>query len=486
MKGMTGSTLYEVVAQRVTRLIDSGAYRVGDRVPSVRALSTELKVSITTVLEAYRILENRGLIEPRPQSGYYVRPRPPQPADAPPPPRAPVEPTPVNVIDLSLRLVREGLDPRYVSLGVAYPNPDLLPSEKLSRLLAAASRRSPRMATALDVLPGCPALRVQIARRALLGGCTLSPDEFVTTCGAQEAISLTLRALCRPGDTVAVESPIFFGILQAIELQGLRAVEIDADPKEGMRMEALRAALRRHRVKLVVAIPSFNNPLGSCMPDEKRRELARMLASRDVPFLEDDMVGELHHGTTRPRMVKSYDTRGLVLACGSFSKVLAPGYRVGWLAPGRFQREIQRLKAMSTIATSTPVQMAIAEFLDHGGYDRYLRHVRRVYAANIHALARAVVRSFPTGTSVSWPAGGYVLWVRMPPGVDALLLYERALRAGATIAPGHIFSPRQRFRHFVRLNASTWSPEVDAAIATIGRIAGELARIPAARGTHRT
>jgi DNA-binding transcriptional MocR family regulator len=377
----------------------------------------------------------------------------------------------VSVSDLVMTVLRESHDPANVPLGAALPNPDLLPVQTLRRKITAAIRRYPEITSTYDVTPGWPDLRAQIARRAVSAGCTLDPDEIVTTTGAQEALNLCLGATCRPGGLVAVESPLFYGILQMIEARGLRAIEVAMDAHDGMNLDALGAVIRRNRISAVVSMPNFNNPLGSLMPDEKKKELVRMLAARDIPLIEDDIYGEIPHGLNRPRAAKAFDAKGLVLWCSSFSKTISPGMRVGWVAGGRLTRRIAELKFTSTLATSTLGQVALADFLAHGGYDHHLRRLRKSAAIQVANVAQAVRRSFPEGTCVSTPAGGFVMWVELPRDKDALKLHRMALKAGISIAPGPIFSPRRRFRNCIRLSACFWSERVDRALATLGQLA---------------
>jgi DNA-binding transcriptional MocR family regulator len=468
--------LYEGVAGQVARLIEEGTFGPGARIPSVRTLSRQLTVSINTVMEAYGLLEDRGLIEARPQSGYYVRARF---ADFPAEPgmsRPPLSPTRVSIRELATMIMRDTRNPGLVPLGAAIPNPEHLPVDRLNRMLSKEARRHRVQSVSYEAPPGCEKLRIQVARRMVSAGCTLTPDEIVTTCGCIEAVNLALLAVCRPGDTVAIESPTYFNFLQALELHGLKALEIPSHPRDGLSLDALRYALEHNRVSACVTCTNFSNPLGSIMPDEKKRELVELLAAHRIPLIEDDINGDLSFSHVRPRVAKSYDRDGGVLLCSSFSKTLAPGYRVGWIAAGRYQGEIERLKSVLTVADATPPQLAIAEFLANGGYDHHLRSLRRIHARQITLMAQAVGRHFPPGTRVTCPAGGFVLWVEFPPWVDSLVLYEQALAAGITIAPGPVFSAKQKYRNCIRLNAGYWSDRIERAIETLGRLAAAMER----------
>ena len=320
--------------------------------------------------------------------------------------------------------------------------------------------------------PGHYELRRQVARHSMDWGGNLRPEEIVVTCGATEALHLCLRAVTQPGDLVAIESPMYFGTLLLLEHLKLRALEIPSDPRTGLSLDRLAAALKQHRVRACVASPNFSNPLGSLMPDEGKRELVRMLARRGIPLIEDDIYGDLHFGGTRPKAAKAFDTEGLVLLCSSFSKLLAPGYRIGWTAAGRFQAKVEMLKLTTTMSTPAFLQAAVAGFLETGGYDRHLRKMRAAFALQTEQMAAAVGEHFPPGTKVTRPAGGFVLWVQLPRGSDALRLHERALAEGISITPGPLFSARQGYRNYIRLSCGhPWSPRLAQALATLGRLA---------------
>ncbi|AKT36400.1 PLP-dependent aminotransferase family protein [Chondromyces crocatus] len=467
--------LYEQVITEMAALIDAGALRPGDRLPSVRRLSRQRGVSVATVVQAYLGLEDRGLVEARPQSGHYVRARR---APLPPEPRSPRPTTTackVSVRSLVTRVYTAARDPSIVPFGAAYPSPELLPTDKLNRILAVIARSAGWAGVAYDPPPGLPALRRQVARRAVDGGCALGPDEIVTTSGATEALHLCLRVVARRGETIAIESPTYFGLLQLVESLGIRAVEIPSLPRAGMDLDALEEALGRHRIKAVVAIPNFSNPLGAVMPDESKERLVGLLGRRDIPLIEDDTHGDLHFDDVRPRVAKSFDRRGLVMLCSSFSKTLAPGYRVGWVAPGRFRDAVEHLKFAQSVASPTLPQMAVAQLLEEGGYDHHLRALRRRLAAQVVRVSEAVAEHFPAGTRVARPAGGFVLWVELPFGVSSLDLHARAMEKGISVAPGPLFSAKHRFSNCVRLNCGyPWTDQLDQAVRTLGRLVGEL------------
>ncbi len=468
--------LYEQVARRVAEQVNKGIFRVGERVPSVRQLSDQLDVSVATVIEAYRRLEDEGVLEARPQSGYYVRVRQAPPLPEPEVSRPSSSPSIVSITDLAMKVLKSARRPDIVQFSVATPHSEFMPTQRINRIAAAILRRDDGRVHRYDFPPGLPELRQQIAKRMLESGCDVSPDEFVITSGCQEAVSLCLRAVAKPGDVVAVESPTYYGTLQAIESLGMKVLEIPTHPRDGISLEALELALERHRVRACVLVLNFSNPLGACMPEENKRRLVRLLAEHDVPLIEDDIYADLGFTSPRPKAGKTFDRKGLVLYCSSFSKTISPGFRIGWTVPGRYYTQIEHLKYVNTMAAATLQEMVLAEFLAHGGYERYLRSVRPQYAQNAERMIQAIARFFPEGTRVTKPAGGVVLWVELPSKIDALELHRRALERGVSVAPGPLFSAKQKYRNFIRLSfALRWSDRVEQALVTLGRLAQELA-----------
>jgi DNA-binding transcriptional MocR family regulator len=317
------------------------------------------------------------------------------------------------------------------------------------------------------------ALRQEIARRALAWGQALDPETLAITCGCTEALALALKAVTRPGDTVAVESPTYFGVLRVIEALDLKALELPTDAAGGVDPVALEAALRAAQVAACLFASSFNNPLGCTMPEARKLEILALLARHGVPLIEDDIYGDLYFGPERPRPFMALDRAGLTIYCSSFSKSLAPGYRVGWIAGGARIGEILRAKVALTLCAPTLPQMALAEFLASGNYDAHLRRLRRAFADGLDQMTRAVERGFPPGTRMTRPAGGFVLWLELPSGVSTRALFHRAIEAGVCFAPGDVFSATDRYDHCLRLSAGHgWDARIEAGVALLGRMAG--------------
>jgi DNA-binding transcriptional MocR family regulator len=463
--------LYETYADELANLIRQGVLLPGARLPSVRQAKLQRKVSASTVLEAYNLLESRGAIHCRPRSGYYVserkEPKNPEPHTATPTAKS----RSVAMSDLVFEVLDSTRDGDMVPLGSAFPSPHLFPLDKLARALTPKMRDLAPAQLTGHLTAGDEQLRRQIALRYGTSGIGLEPGELVITNGAMEALNLSLQAVTQPGDVVVLESPTFYAALQALERLKLRAVEVATHPRTGVDLDSLAQVLRLHPVKACWLMPQFQNPLGSLMPVQAKQALVRLLAKHQVPLIEDDVYGELYFGQQRTPPAKAFDTEGLVLHCSSFSKSLAPAYRVGWVAAGRFTQRIQRIKQMASLAAAVPSQLAIAAYLETGGFDRHLRQMRQRLEENAHTALQCIAQYFPEGTKVTRPQGGYFLWVELPSNMNALGVHRRAADSGISVAPGQLFSTDQRFHHHLRLNYGfREGTELAAALQRLGAL----------------
>lgn len=468
-------TRYQQLAEELADAIRAGLLRPGDRLPSVRLACEQRGVSPSTVFQAYGHLESLGLIEARPRSGFFVRAlrRPVRARPEVALPRS--EATPVAISELVFDLLDSTRDADVVPLGSAFPAAHLFPFDELARSGARAMRRLKAGQITGALTAGDEGLRQVLRRRYALQGVPLADNELIVTNGAMEALNLCLQAVTQPGDVVVVESPTFYAALQALERLHLKAVEVATDPALGVDLAALAELLARQKVAACWFMPSFQNPLGALMPTPQRQALVALLARHRVPLIEDDVYGELHAGLRRPLPAKAFDRDGGVLHCASFSKCLAPGYRVGWAAAGRYAPQVERLKMMTSLATAIPPQLAVVDYLVQGGYERHLRRLREALATQQRHALRLVERHFPAGTRVTRPEGGYFIWLELPPSVNALALHQRARDCAISTAPGALFSADHRFTHHLRLNVGhPGDARFDPAMKQLGRIAADL------------
>jgi DNA-binding transcriptional MocR family regulator len=472
LKSSRPEHIYIQLARTIEQQIHNGVLKVGDRLPSVRTLCREQGISMSTVLQAYLELEKKALIESRPQSGYYVsywhRRMAPVPATS-----QPAVWTEANEPDEIIRKVYNNLGARQgtmLSLGV--PANDLLPIPRLNKALIQAMRELPGSGTGYEEVQGNRKLRRQIARWAITWQGRLSEDDIVTTAGCMNALSFSLMATASAGDTIAVESPVYFGILQLARSLGLKVVELPTHPQTGIDIDALKKLVKAGKIQVCLLVSNFNNPLGSCMPDEHKREVVRLLDHYGVPLIEDDLYGDVYFSPSRPKSCKTFDESGNVLWCGSVSKTLAPGYRVGWVAPGRYKEKLVKLKMWHSLSSTTITQEVIANFLENGRYETHLRRLRQTLQANSFQFIRAISEYFPEGTHVSRPQGGFVLWLELDKRIHVASLYESALKQKISIAPGRMFTLQDQYHHCMRLSyGHSWNEKMDHALKVLGRLA---------------
>ncbi len=479
--------LYEEIMHGIVDEIRAGNLRLGDKLPSVRVMAEKYGRSVATILQAYALLQEQGIIEARPQSGYYVLPGAhiqrdllPEPAMMQFQPR----PTDVNVIDLVEDVLNASQFKSFIPLGAALPSPDLFPLERIAKALAKAARDSLHVAGNHEQALGNYELRRLIAiqsrewayghhQRTLVQGQSI--DNFIITHGATEAMHLCLRAIAKPGDTIAVESPCYFGILRIIEGLGMKSLELPTDPRTGIALDMVDHAMKRKRIKAVIVTPNFSNPLGSQMSNDHKKHLALLAKQYSVPIIEDDVYGDLHFGVYRPCTVQSFDTEGLVMLCSSFSKSLTPSLRVGFVSAGSFHAKVLQQKIATSLSTALVPQIAVAHIIQSGGYTTHLRRMRQALARQIASMQQAVRLYFPKGTKVTRPEGGYVMWVELPKikgkYPNAVTLHKIALEHKISIAPGPIFSHNPEYHHHFRLNCGyPWSPAIDDALRLLGQL----------------
>ena len=454
--------LYEQIADDLSRAIYKGVYDVAHKLPSLRYISEQYEVSMATVIQAYQRLELSGLIEARPKSGYFVCEWAAEQLEEPVLTKPGSSPTSVSVGHLAMSLINEARQPGMVKLGAAVPQAEVLPLGSLSRTLAGIARRKHRAAATYEQSQGNLELRRQIVHLMREGGVRCTADDIIITNGCLEAMGLALRAVASSGDTIAIESPTYFGVLQVIESLGMKVLEIATHASSGIDLDALQKAIKLRKLAACVLMPSFNNPIGSSMPEDHKQQLVMLLQQNKIPLIEDDVYGALSYAPKRPRAAKAYDKSGNVLFCSSFSKTIAPGLRIGWMLAGQYQQQVIYQKFLDNISTSIYPQLTLAEFLSRGGYRRCIRQSARIYRQRMEQLRRWVSEIFPPGTRMTNPKGGFLLWVELPEKYDSLVLYRKAMEKKIAITPGILFSAQGQYKNHIRLSC--------------GAVEGELAR----------
>ncbi|WP_431687813.1 PLP-dependent aminotransferase family protein [Hahella sp. NBU794] len=467
--------LYQTLAESLMQDIHSGRLQPGERLPSVRRFSRQREVSLTTALQCYRQLEAEGFVQARPQSGFYVRHKEKLPAG----PELPVfTGRAARVANIGAIEEVQAVSSRrdFAPFGVSLLAPSLVPSDMLQRSLIRASRRLGERLFHYGPAQGDVGLREALARHFKDDGMAFSPDDLMICNGGMDAVSLGLQLCTQPGETVAVLTPCFSGLLQVIESLGRKVLEIPLHYR-GIYPERLRAAMARPDVKACLLSANNHNPLGFTLSAQEKKDIAAWAAAHQCPVIEDDIFGECGYGRQRPLPIKSWDDEGWVFWCGSVSKTLTPAYRLGWCAPGKWRQAALQHRRALTISINLPLQAALADFMHCGEYRSHLRKLRLSLAQQVDAMSRAILQSFPAGSTVTEPEGGYVLWVTLPPQCDGWRVFQRAAQEGLSISPGTVFSITERYRHCIRLNAGwPFDEKAQTAVRRLGEICREAVR----------
>lgn len=463
--------LYMQMAERITGLINKGVYSPGEKLPSLRSLHKDSGLAVGTVLQAFNHLVDTGIITAKEKSGYFVSHQPHQsmalPNTIPPASSSRT----VRIDDLLRKLRKEGAGKDFISFAHALPDHRLLPFNAIKRAIQQISRDTSGSYLELEDHKGNRQLRQAIAKRSFAWGGALHADDLIITNGATEALNLCLKAVTKPGDTVLIQEPCYYGILQSLEFLNLKAVAIPCHAHTGIELSNLEAACDRHKIAACILVSNFNNPTGAILSSDKKKKIAALAVRRRLAVIEDDIYGDLFLDSSRPDTIKTYDKHGWVLLCNSFSKSLFPGSRVGWCAPGRFGYEVARYKSMNNAATANLEQKVLHRLLAAGTYDRHLQQFRKQLNTHLIRTTRLIEQHFPEGTKITRPKGGIVIWVQLPRHINAAALQDAAFEQGIGIAPGELFSIHSGYKNYIRLSYCTlWSPRTEKALQRLGKL----------------
>lgn len=463
---------YVALADELEGNISNGIFSPGEKLPSLRKLHTQLGLSISTIHQAYIELEKRGRVQVKEKSGFYVKALKAFPLNKPPKTKGASKPSRVTVNALAETIIADLQNDEILALGAAIPSPSLMPLKQLSRIIKSTpSNVLQTQISKYDICSGNAELREELAKRMLGYTCNVTPQDIVTTSGCIDAVGLCLRAVAKPGDTILVESPAFHCFLQLIEDLNMYVLELPGCPEDGIDPESFKKTVLENNVKACLLNSNFQNPLGSVVPTRNKQDIVKIIEQFNIPLIEDDIYGDLYFGSSRPVTFKSFDTKGLVLYCSSFSKTLAPGLRIGWTVPGKFLDHVIRLKLNSYLASSETIQAATAEFLKTGAYDRHLRKLRNQVKNQASALAIAVSKYFPPDTKITFPKGGMFIWVQLNEKIDSMKVYQQAYERKISILPGVICSSSHRYRNCIRINCGLkWDEKVESGIQVLGKI----------------
>lgn len=461
---------HEQLTDQLIKLIDRGELKAGEKLPSLRIMSKQQGMSLMTVYHAINTLQGLGYVESRPKSGYYAK-RPIRKAHFNQQIALDQKRKPESIDELVQLVYGNNRETAALSFALNTPDIALLPQSKLKQSVLFVNRNRSDAALQYGPVAGIPALREQIA--VLLGnsGIMATSEDLLITVGCQEAINLAISACSKVGDKILIESPTYFGIFQAILSKGRIPIEVETNFNTGIVLPALFKAIDIHQPAACLLVPNFSNPLGASIPDKNKQQIVDHLHLRGVTLIENDIYGELYYGEKRPRTCKSFDKHGEVIYCSSFSKSLAPGYRVGWIESGKYYDKVFQSKIHQSVATATLNQEILAHFLKNGRYDLHLKRIRKQLHTQSIQYLQAISQHFPKEAIVSKPQGGFVLWVELPSPIDTLSLLQDAMQQGINFAPGQLFSLEKDLHPYLRISiGQPFTSRVEAGIQLLGRL----------------
>lgn len=469
--------LYEDIAFHLEAEILNGILQLGDKLPSIRMFCKQHHVSASTIFQAYYLLESKGLIEARPKSGYYVVYQPKKNQVALPSPALNTIPeiqelTTDHMISHMVDLLsKEG----YTHLSTARPDLSSLPTATLQKAVKSALTNLGADILNYDHPTGNAVLRQLIAGQQTKFGKAFTEKDIIITSGCTEALTLCLQAVTQKGDIVLSDSLTYYGIHQIIKNLGLKVIPIPICNTAGLDMTFLQQSIEKFPVKACLFTTNFNNPTGMSLSEDKKKQLVQLITKHQIPLIEDDVYGELYFGKHRPSTCKQFDTEGLVLYCSSFSKTLAPGYRIGYTIPGKFTETVTNLKRIHSLGSSTLSQQALVAFFSKGRYPYHLKKLRHTLHTNMLAYCKLVYTHFPKDIYLVPPNGGYILWIAFPKDFNSIELFEVAKKHNLIIAPGQIFSMNDSHKNHIRLSFSKpLDVSIEKAIQLVGTLANEL------------
>lgn len=453
----------EQLAHNIRLLIENQSLKAHEKLPSLRDQVSVTGLSLMTVMNAYQTLEAQGIIYSKAKSGYFVSPQPNIRAESIP------RPTNINSsIDhnsLIFQYLKTTQSDQFVALGSAFPDHHVVLSKKLIQIMAQLTRQKDNYIRSETLPPGNLELRKLIAQRYTLHGINTTADDLVISSGCLDALNLSLQAIAQAGDYILLQQHIFYGAWQAAERLGLKVITLPEHPIHGFDIDAFAEVLTQYPIKVCWLMLNHHNPIGFTVSSEIKAKIADLLDQHQVYLIEDDVYEELYFGQQRPISVKHFDHGNWVLHCSSFSKTLGASFRVGWVHAGQFSTRIQHLQLMSTISTNHLLQQALVEFIAQHHYEKHLRQVRQSLAKYKKQFFKYLEPRLPSGCEIYYHTGGYFLWIKLPPHVASMQIYQDLIQENISIAPSSLFCLFAEEQQAIRLNCSfAWSEQLQTAL----------------------
>ncbi len=458
---------FEVFTKTIEQNIKDGVFKAGYKLPSVRMLKEQYGLSISTVQSGYDYLVLSGLVDNVPKSGYYVRSQP-LVSVSNQRKRRPVirDATFKKHLGLTTRSNERG---RLSEFNVAAPGDLLVPQKLLLRTMQQVIREQGTNLLRYYPASGSIDLKSNIAQRAAAYQTILHPEELLVTDGGLQALYIALASVCAPGDVVAIETPCVFSVLEIIRVLKLKVIEIPTLVDVGFDIDFFNKACANSSIRAVVVTPNFHNPTGVLLSDDQKKRLLDLIVYYGIALIENDICGDLYFHGKRPSTIKGMDESGLVMSYSSYSKTLAPGIRLGWLAAGKFTQRAEQIRFALGSTVSPIYQETVSRLLSSSSYDRHLRTFRMQLARNAYTAIHLISSYLPEGTVVQTPRGGYNLWVQLPLHTDMEAFYKHCEEVAIRFTPGFTFSFSRSFDTCFRMVfADNFSDQKKESIQRLG------------------
>ncbi|GLX81435.1 aminotransferase-like domain-containing protein [Thalassotalea eurytherma] len=460
--------LYLQLSYQIEQQIDENLILPSEKLPSIRTIMASHGVAKNTVISALNDLEKKGIIFAKAKVGFFVSPRRNTQHQLPNQHFPNLESQAVSLTDIFYDVMN-----KEAAFDIVPNDSTALPSQHLislnKHIRRAYRQQIPFRSSHYDTPKGHVTLREQLSHRYRLRGINIDVESFCITSGCQHSLMLALMATCKQGDTVAVETPTFYGSLLLLEQLKLNVVEVSSHPVTGLDIEHLTQALEKTQITACIVTPNFATPTGSLMPEDNKNRLLSLANDCDFAVIEDDIYGEISFADPTSSLL-SFDTQERVIVCSSMSKALSKDIRIGWIIGSRWQKQIEQLKLTSILACSSSIQSGVAEFMASGDYRKHINYTQHTLQQQMLTLTQLLTDYWPSCTRFTKPLGGISLWVELAHPINSLAIYHKLLKDNIVITPGLLFSHRSNYQHCIRLSFQhAFNKKRVEAIKTIGK-----------------
>lgn len=443
---------YEEISNYIVEGITNKALYSGNKLQSLRSTAKQFNCSVSVVLQAYEDLIARGIIKAVEKSGYFILPSLSCKIPEPQKYNHSLKALSSKTNNYTEKIIEMAMNRDILPLGAAIPDVSILSTKKIIKSLNNIIKDNTACINSYTPAKGSIELRIEIANYMFDKGVFIDPEEIVITNGCAEALYIAIQCSTNPGDTVAIETPVFFSLISILEKLKMNVVEIPTSPITGMELDILEEIIMKEKVKTVIFSPTFQNPLCSVMPPCNKKRLYHISEKYNLTLIEDDIYGDCSFDGQKHFPVKSFDKSKRIIYCSSFSKTLAPGLRIGWAIPGKRLDNFTNFKQISSLGGTLLTQLAIADYLKHGFYKSHLSNFQKNIYLQTTQMKMLIKKILPDNIKVSNPTGGYFLWLELDDKINSYNIHNIAFSKHIGIVPGPVFSSSDKYLNCIRIS----------------------------------